>query len=194
MVKKEPSTKQTDKPTENKATQTESTVKGEVRTPKKTSPKSRQAKSTKEKELAAKLKEQQDKYLRLSADFDNYRKRTMKEKMDLAKYAGGEVLTQLLPVLDDFERAVSSMNETEDISAVREGVDLIYSKFKEFLNQQGVKEIEALDQEFNTDYHEAVTKIPVTEKDRKGMVVDVIEKGYELDGKVIRYSKVVVGD
>lgn len=158
------------------------------------SPSTRQKKTSKEKELEHKLKEQEDKYLRLSADFDNYRKRILKEKIEMTKYAGLEILSQILPVIDDFERAMASMKETQDSDAVRQGVELIYSKFKEYLTQQGIEEINAMHQEFDTDLHEAVTKIPAPKNDLKGKIVDVIEKGYILNERVIRYSKVVVGE
>ncbi|HYX05247.1 MAG TPA: nucleotide exchange factor GrpE [Bacteroidales bacterium] len=140
------------------------------------------------------VQELKDKYVRLSAEFDNYRKRTLKEKMELSKSAGEDILISLLPVVDDFDRAVKSVDEASDIVAIKEGVHLIYAKFKEFLNQKGVKEIDALHKEFDTDEHEALTKIPVPEEDLKGKVVDVIEKGYFLNEKVIRFSKVVVGE
>jgi molecular chaperone GrpE len=141
-----------------------------------------------------KIKEMTDKYLRLSAEFDNYRKRTLKEKIELTKTAGEELLKNILPVMDDFERGIQTINKADDITAIKEGIDLIYNKFKDFLNQNGVKEIDAKEKEFNIDFHEAVTKIPAAENDLKGKVVDVIEKGYTLNGKVIRYSKVVVGE
>ena len=140
------------------------------------------------------LKELQEKYIRLSAEFDNYRKRTLKEKAELLKTAGEETIIKILPVMDDFERAINSMDDAKDIEAVKNGINLIYLKFKEFLKQQGVSEIDAKEQEFNTDIHEAVTKIPAPNEDLKGKVVDVIEKGYVLNDKVIRYSKVVVGE
>ncbi len=145
------------------------------------------------KELQKELQEQKEKYLRLSADFDNFRKRTMKEKMDLHKQAGESIYVKILPVMDDLDRAMKFMEEAKDIEAVKEGIILIYNKFKEYLNQQGVKEIDALHQEFNTDVHEAVTQIPAGDKKLKGKVVDIIEKGYYLNDKVIRYSKVVIG-
>jgi molecular chaperone GrpE len=148
----------------------------------------------KEKELESKLKEQHDKYLRLAAEFDNYRKRTMKERIELTQYVSTELITRILPVIDDFERAIDSMRSTQDIDVVRQGIELIYNKFKDYLNQQGVKEIDALNQEFNTDYHDAVTKFPVQENDLKGKVIEVIHKGYTLNDRVIRYSKVVVGE
>lgn len=145
------------------------------------------------KQLQSELQEQKDKYLRLSADFDNYRKRTMREKAELSKLAGESIFTRILPVLDDLERAMRSIGDAKDMNAVREGMHLIYNKFNEYLKQQGVKEIEALHSEFDTDVHEAVTQIPAADEKLKGKVVDVIEKGYYLDDKVIRYSKVVIG-
>ncbi len=141
-----------------------------------------------------KIKEITDKYLRLSAEFDNYRKRTLKEKIELTKSAGEELLKNILPVMDDFERGIQTINNAGNITAIKEGIGLIYNKFKEFLNQNGVREIDAKEKEFNIDFHEAVTKIPTENKDMKGKVVDVIEKGYTLNDKVIRYSKVVIGE
>jgi len=145
-------------------------------------------------ELAEKLEEINDKYLRLSAEFDNYRKRTLKEKMDLTKTAGEDILINILPVVDNFERAIESSKKAEDINAVMEGIDLIYNNFKDFLKQRGVKEIEAVGQPLDTDLHEAITNIPAPDKESKGKIVDVIEKGYVLNDKVIRYAKVVVGE
>lgn len=145
-------------------------------------------------ELGLKLVELNDKYLRLSAEFDNYRKRTLKEKMDLTKNAGEQLLFKLLPVVDNFERALASMEKTTDVNALSEGVRLIYQSFKDFLSQNGVKEINCLNQEFNTDEQEAVTKIPAPSEEMKGKVVDCIEKGYSLNDKVIRFAKVVVGE
>lgn len=141
-----------------------------------------------------KIKELQDKYLRLSAEFDNYRKRTLREKIELTKLANEEILIKLLPVMDDFDRAKQSMNETTDCIAMKEGIDLIYGKFKEFIQSNGVKEIDTLNKNFNIDYHEAISKIPAPEKKLKGKIVDVVEKGYFLNDKVIRYSKVVIGE
>lgn len=135
-----------------------------------------------------------DKYLRLSAEFDNFRKRTLKEKADLTKFAGENLLLDLLPVVDDFERALDVIPDEESVKAIREGTILIYNKLKDFLRQNGVEEIDALHQEFDTDIHEAVTKIPAPEKKLKGKVVDVIQKGYFLNGKVLRYAKVVIGE
>ena len=148
----------------------------------------------KEPTAEEKLAELQDRYLRLSAEYDNFRKRTLKEKIDLQKSANENLLEAILPVADDFDRAMQSVDEAEDIKAVKEGMKLISGKFNAFLNQQGVKEIEAHSKEFDTDLHEAITKIPATSKKLKGKVVDVIQKGYFLNDKVLRFSKVVIGE
>ncbi len=141
-----------------------------------------------------KLAEMQDRYLRLSAEFDNYRKRTLREKLEMSKYAGEEIILKLLPVMDDFERALKSMEETSECQSIKTGLDLIYSKFSDFLIQHGVKEIESLNTGFNVDLHDAVAKLPVNEEDKKGKVVDVVLKGYYLKDKVIRHARVVVGE
>ena len=140
------------------------------------------------------MAELQNKYLRLSAEFDNYRKRTLKEKMDLQVSAREDILVSILTVVDDFERGMESVESATDIDAVKEGLKLIYTKFSGFLSQQGVKEIKAVGKKFDTDLHEAITKIPVESKKKKGKVVDVVEKGYTLKEKVIRYSKVIIGE
>jgi molecular chaperone GrpE len=145
------------------------------------------------KQVQKELQEQKDKYLRLSADFDNFRKRTLKEKIELTKLAGEDIFVRILPVLDDLDRAMKSIEDAGEMEAVKEGIRLIHNKLKEYLNQQGVKEIDAMHQEFNTDVHEAVTQIPAGDDALKGKVVDIIEKGYYLNDKVIRYSKVVIG-
>ncbi|TSA36546.1 MAG: nucleotide exchange factor GrpE [Porphyromonadaceae bacterium] len=145
-------------------------------------------------EMANKLIEMNDKYLRLSAEFDNYRKRTLKEKMDLTKMGGETVLLQILPVVDNLERAIQSIRETSDIDAVKHGIELIYANFRDFLKQNGIQEIECLNQDFNSDIHEALTKIPAPNPEQKGKVVEVIEKGYYLHDRVIRFARVVVGD
>lgn len=152
-------------------------------------------------DLAAQLKEVEEKvalvsekYLRLSAEFDNYRKRTVKEKAELIKNAGEEVLSRILPVVDNFERALASIEQSDDVAALRQGVELIYSSFKDFLTQNGVEEIKCLHTDFNTDEQEAVTKIPAPSEELKGKVVDCIQKGYMLNGKVMRFAKVVVGE
>jgi len=144
--------------------------------------------------LGEKLAEIQDKYIRLSAEFDNFRKRTLKEKMELIKSGGESVLSNILPVVDDFDRALGSAENSDDITALKEGMQLIKTKFNQFLEQNGVKEIEAKEKDFDTDLHEAVTKIPAPTEELKGKVVDVIEKGYYLNEKVLRFSKVVVGE
>jgi len=153
-----------------------------------------EGKEKKEKTDAEKLAELNDKYLRLTAEYDNYRRRTLKEKMELSKSAGEEILQSLLPVVDDFDRALQSIDESQDIDAIKEGIHLIYNKFKDVLGEKGVKEIEAKDQEFDTDKHEAVSKIPAPSEDMKGKVVDVVQKGYYINDKILRYSKVVVGE
>lgn len=145
-------------------------------------------------ELANKLIEMNDKYLRLTAEFDNYRKRTLKEKMDLTRMGGENVLIKILPIADNLERAIQSIRQTSDIDAVKEGIEHIYTNFRDFLKQNGVQEIECLNQNFNSDIHEALTTIPAMNPDQKGKVVDVIEKGYYLHDHVIRFAKVVVGD
>ncbi len=145
-------------------------------------------------QLDQKLAAANDKYLRLSAEFDNYRKRTLKERMELTKTAGEQILSGILPVVDNFERALDSIKKTDDIQAIREGVELIYASFRDFLAQNGVKEIRCDQAEFDTDFHEAVTKIPAPSKELKGKVVDCIQKGYLLNDKVMRFAKVVVGE
>jgi molecular chaperone GrpE len=151
-------------------------------------------KDTSEEELLNKLTEMQDKYLRLSAEFDNYRKRTLREKIDLARSGGETVIVNLLPIIDDFERAMSSMSGTNDCTAIKKGIELIYGKITDFLKQNGVSEIEALNEPFNSDMHEAVTSIAVDDDTLKGKVVDVTQKGYTLNERVIRFPKVVVGE
>lgn len=145
-------------------------------------------------ELGTKLAEISDKHLRLQAEFDNYRKRTLKEKAELIKSGGESVLNSILPVIDDFERALASLGNIPEDDSVKQGILLIYNKFKDFLKQNNLKEIEAQNQVFDVDIHEALTKIPVNDDALKGKVVDVIQKGYTLNDKVIRFAKVVVGE
>lgn len=135
-----------------------------------------------------------DSYLRLMAEFDNYRKRTLKEKADLIKSGGEAVLTGLLPVIDDFERALQNIRSAENIQAVAEGIELIYSKFMSYLLQQGVKPIDSVNQPFDTEMFEAVAIIPAPEKDLRGKTLENIQTGYTLYDKVIRHAKVVVGE
>ena len=151
-------------------------------------------KVSKEKELQEKADELNDKYLRLYSEYDNYRKRTIKEKLDLSKTASEGVISELLPVLDDFERAIESTTDSNDCEAVKEGVNLIYNKFKGIMEKKGLKPIIAIGEEFDTDFHEAITYIPAPSKKLKGKIVDEIEKGYLLSDKVIRFSKVVIGN
>lgn len=141
-----------------------------------------------------KIAELNDRFLRLYSEFDNYRKRTLKEKIELSKTASAEVITDLLPVLDDFERAIKAFSETGDSNAsLKEGIILIYNKFLNVLTQKGLEQMKTIGEPFDTDFHEAITNIPAPSPDLKGKVVDEIEKGYLLNGKVIRYAKVVVG-
>lgn len=161
---------------------------------KKKDKKDKKQEKKREKSDKEKLAELQDRYLRLQAEYDNYRKRTLREKMELTRSAGEDILQGLLPVMDDFERALQSIDEAENAEAFKDGVHLIYGKFKEFLRQQGVKEMESQDQEFDTDKHEAISKVPAPSEDMKGKVVDVVQTGYYLNDKVLRYAKVVVGE
>ena len=140
------------------------------------------------------IEEQKDKYLRLSAEFDNYRKRTMKEKAELILNGGEKSLSSILPVLDDFERAIKTMETATDVQAVKEGVELIYNKFMATLAQNGVKVIETKDQPLNTDYHEAIAVIPAPSEAQKGKILDCVQTGYTLNDKVLRHAKVVVGE
>ncbi len=145
-------------------------------------------------EAKEKVNELNDKFLRLYSEFDNYRKRTQKEKADLYKTAGEDVIKALLPVLDDFERALKAMDENNDPDHVKEGVKLIYNKLLNTLKQKGLEPLEdATGKEFNIEEHEAITRIPAPSDDMKGKIIDQVERGYKLNGKVIRYAKVVVG-
>ena len=141
-----------------------------------------------------KLAELNDKYLRIYSEFDNYRKRTSKEKLELLQSAGEDVYRLFLPVLDDFERAIKLNENTTEIEALKEGFKLIHNKVVNTITQKGIKAIDPIGEVFNPDLHEAITNIPAASEDLKGKVVDVVEKGYSLNGKVIRFSKVVVGN
>ena len=150
-----------------------------------------------EKELEdaqAVIEEQKDKYLRLSAEFNNYRKRTMKEKAELILNGGEKSISSILPVIDDFERAIKTMETAKDVKAVKEGVELIYNKFMAVMAQNGVKVIETKDQPLDTDYHEAIAVIPAPSEEQKGKILDCVQTGYTLNDKVIRHAKVVVGE
>ncbi|MDR0940056.1 MAG: nucleotide exchange factor GrpE [Mediterranea sp.] len=145
-------------------------------------------------EAQATIEEQKDKYLRLSAEFDNYRKRTMKEKAELILSGGEKAIGSILPVVDDLERAMKTMETAEDVEAVKQGVELIYNKFIATLAQNGVKPIDTMDQPLNTDYHEAIAVIPAPTEEQKGKILDCVQTGYTLNDKVIRHAKVVVGE
>lgn len=140
------------------------------------------------------IEEQKDKYLRLSAEFDNYRKRTMKEKAKLILNGGEKSISSILPIVDDFERALKNMETATDVAAVKEGVELIYNKFMSVLGQNGVKVIETKEQPLDTDYHEAIAVIPAPNEALKGKILDCVQTGYILNDKVIRHAKVVVGE
>lgn len=156
------------------------------------------AEETKAKEeiesLQSKLAESQDKYVRLFSEFDNYKKRTSRERVELLKTAASDVVSELLPVVDDFERAIASFPADQEPDAIRLGVELVYTKLKGILEKQGLKEIEAMGAPFDTDFHEALTNIPSPDESMKGKVLDVIQKGYMLNDKVIRFARVVVGN
>ncbi len=153
----------------------------------------RKPKVSKEKELQEKLDEINDKYLRLFSEFDNFRKRTAREKLDLVSSASANLIEELLPVVDDFERAIESNDQVEGCDAVKEGVVHIYKKLYSTLEKKGLKPMDSKGKEFDTDYHEAITRIPAPSEELKGKVVDVVQKGYLLNDKVIRYAKVVIG-
>lgn len=146
------------------------------------------------REAQAVIEEQNDKYLRLSAEFDNYRKRTMKEKAELILNGGERSLTSILPVIDDFERAIKTMQTATDLDAVKEGLELIYNKFMTVMSQNGVKLIETKDQSLDTDFHEAIAVVPAPSEAQKGKILDCVQNGYVLNDKVIRHAKVVVGE
>lgn len=143
-------------------------------------------------ESNAKVAEIHDKYIRLYSEFDNFRKRTQKEKIDIIKNASEDMIVNLLPIIDDFERALANFDSSEEMASTKEGVSLIYQKMMRILNQKGLKLIEAKDKIFDTDFHEAITFIPLPEGVEPNTVIDEIEKGYLLNEKVIRYSKVVI--
>lgn len=141
----------------------------------------------------AKVEELTDKFLRLSAEFDNYRKRTAKEKAELIKTGSSKVIESILPVLDDLERAIQNMATTEETTAMKEGVELIYNKFLKILHDNGVSKIETEGQAFDTDFHEAIALVPAPKEEDKGKILDCVQNGYILNEKVVRHAKVVVG-
>lgn len=141
----------------------------------------------------AELEKAKNEYLFLLAEFDNFRKRTIRERAELIKNAGEKAMEGILPVVDDFERAIQAGENTDDIAALREGITLIYNKFMKYLESNGVKPIESTGADFNTEYHEAVTTFPAPDESQKGKVIDTVQKGYMINDKVLRHSKVVVG-
>jgi len=167
---------------------------------KKSAPKKEAKKEKKTEEMEKKIAaleetvaKDKDDYLRLMAEFDNYRRRTSQEKLELVSMASTDTIKGLLPILDDCERALKVLLESDDSDAAKEGTELIYSKLMGYLKSKGLAVIEALDQTFDTDLHEAVAQFPVEDEQKKGKVFDVVQTGYTLNGKVIRFAKVVVG-
>jgi molecular chaperone GrpE len=143
--------------------------------------------------LEEQVKAEKDKYLRLYAEFENFRRRSAKERIDLIATSTGDLMKEILPVLDDFQRAVESNKKAEDIAAVKEGFDLLHAKLQRLLQAKGLKIIEAIGNDFDPDVHEAIAQIPAPEEQQKGKVIDVVEQGYTLNEKIIRHPKVVVG-
>jgi molecular chaperone GrpE len=189
----------------NEQTTDNSVEKQEEKSAKKSKAKSSRKKSSKKKNKEDKLKMEleeikeksekiHDDYLRLFSEFDNFRKRKNKEIADLYITAGEKIVLAILPIIDDFERALQHAGDSDEALAHKEGMELIYNKFLNILKQNGVQEIEAKGKDFDTDYHEAITRFPAPSEDLKGKVVDVTEKGYTMGEKVIRYAKVVVGE
>ena len=149
---------------------------------------------TEELSLEEQLAQQKDQYIRLYAEFENYKRRTQKEKLDFAQYANRNMMTSMLAILDDFERALKEISKTGDSENLK-GVELIYNKFKNTLIEKGLKSVEVkVGDDFNVDFHEAITQIPAPSEELKGKIVDVVETGYQLHDKVIRFAKVVIGN
>lgn len=145
------------------------------------------------KERDAALEKEKNEYLFLMAEFDNFKRRTAKEKAEIIRNGGESVIKGLLPILDDFERGLASIKDSSDVESVKEGMELIYNKFVKYLEQNGVKEIETAGADFNDDFHEAIALVPVPDESLKGKIIDTMTKGYTLNGKVIRHAKVAVG-
>ena len=192
-------TKEKNQPMEEEVLKNEEVVEETVQTEENLQEEAPAAEQTIEEQLAGMLEEAQqmvreekDKYLRLSAEFDNYRKRTLKEKAELIKNGGEKTLTAILPVLDDFERALKNMETSEETKAMKEGVELIFNKFQKILGQEGLQKIETEGKEFDTDFHEAIALIPAPSEDLKGKILDCVQTGYMLNEKVIRHAKVAV--
>lgn len=143
--------------------------------------------------LKKEIEEQKEKFIRLYADFDNVKRRNAKERVELIQTAGKEVIQSMLEVLDDCERAEKQMNQSTDLKQIREGIGLVFSKFRNILQSRGLKEMKSIGETFNPDFHEAITEISVQDENMKGKIVDEVEKGYTLNDKIIRFSKVVIG-
>lgn len=143
--------------------------------------------------LKKELEEQKEKFIRLYADFDNFKRRNAKERVELIQTAGREVIQSLLEVMDDCDRAEKQMHKSDDVAQIREGIQLVFAKLRNTMQSKGVKEMKTIGEEFNADFHEAITEIPVADEKMKGKVVDEVEKGYTLNDKIIRFAKVVVG-
>lgn len=143
--------------------------------------------------LQAELEESNNKFLRLYAEFDNYKRRTSKERVDLMQSAGKEVISALLPIIDDFERGLEAMNAASDVPSVKEGVDLIYQKLLGILQQKGLKPMDVVGEVFDADFHEAIANIPVSDEEQKGKIIEELQKGYLLNDKILRFAKVVTG-
>jgi len=158
-----------------------------------TAPESQEAPLSELDQLKADLADQKDKYLRLMAEFENFRRRTAKERLDLIQTAGKDVIVSMLEVMDDCDRAEKQLNSTDDISLQKEGIQLVFNKVRSTLLSKGVTPMESLHKDFNVELHEAITEIPVTDNKQKGKVMDEITKGYFLNDKIIRFAKVVVG-
>ena len=181
---------------EEKAKQQEEKVETvDTETPQQEAPQEEKKLSVEEQLAVAKERIEQEKkeYMFLLAEFDNFRKRTIKEKADIIKNASEKAMTDLLPVIDDMERAMQAIEASDNIDSAKEGINLIYNKFIKYLEQNGVKAIDSTNADFNTEYHEAVTIFPAPDEDKKGKVIDTVQKGYTMNDKVIRHSKVVVG-
>ena len=181
---------------EEKAKQQEEKVETvDIEMPQQEAPQEEKELSVEEQLAVAKEQIEQEKkeYMFLLAEFDNFRKRTIKEKADIIKNASEKAMTDLLPVIDDMERAMQAIEASDNIDSAKEGINLIYNKFIKYLEQNGVKAIDSTNADFNTEYHEAVTIFPAPDEDKKGKVIDTVQKGYTMNDKVIRHSKVVVG-
>jgi molecular chaperone GrpE len=149
--------------------------------------------SSREEELRIQLQEQKDKFIRLYAEFDNYKRRNAKERIELVQTAGKDVIQSLLEVLDDCDRAEKQMKQSDQLEQIREGIQLVFNKLRNTLQQRGLREMKSIGEPFNADFHEAITEIPVPDAGMDGKIVDEVEKGYYLNDKIIRFSKVVVG-